>query len=220
MQRQRIINRALHQVTEFSSIREFLSSEMVPAGISTVLVGGIPLDILVSPSAHTSGTTVFFFHGAIEPHFTLPILSGLGISRDLLVNRVFLSDPSLVLDDKLMLSWYAGNGYQPTLQSDLVKIIAKVSGNLNSERLVFFGGSGGGFAALYYGSYFDDSVVITFNPQTDIKRYHARVVSDYIEKAFMRPAEPHNFQEAFKDAQLVSDRCYHYSYEHDNLILY
>src|SRR5699024_1149097 len=54
----------------------------------------------------------------------------------------------------------------------------------------------------------------------DIKRYHARAVSDYIEKAFMRPAEPHNFQEAFKDAQLVSDLCDHYSYEHDNLILY
>ena len=217
MQRERVINRDLHQVTDFSSLEVFLDTETVPAGISTIYIGGIPVDILVSPGS--AKTTIFFFHGAIEPHFTLPVLSGLGISGGLAANRVFISDPSLVLDEKLMLSWYAGNTYQPELQQNLVMIMRKINASLNSDRTVFFGGSGGGFAALYFASHFEDSLALVFNPQTDIAQYSARAVRDYALNAFdVNADEPNPLEKV--PAGVVTDLCAHYMEPRSNYVAY
>src|SRR5699024_2839446 len=182
MQRERVIDRDLHRVTEFSSIADFLKVEEVPAGISTVQSGGLPIDLLVSPTA--SRTTICFFHGAVEPHFTLPVLSGLGISGGIEANRVFISDPALVLDEQLMLAWYTGNKYQPQLQHDLTRILKKIVEGLGSDKVVFFGGSGGGFASLFFASQFQDSRALVFNPQTNIAKYSERAVRDFAESAF------------------------------------
>lgn len=182
MQRERVIDRDLHRVTEFSSIANFKKANEVPAGISTIQSGGVPIDLLVSPAA--SSTTICFFHGAIESHFTLPALSGLGISGGIEANRVFISDPSLVLDEELMLSWYAGNRYQPELQKSLTTILEKVITSLGSERVVFFGGSGGGFASLYFAHHFENSLALVFNPQTKIDKYSLKAVHEFVERAF------------------------------------
>lgn len=182
MQRERVIDRRAHRVSEFSSIANFLNVDGVPAGISTIMSGGLPIDLLVSPAA--SRTTICFFHGAVEPHFTLPVLSGLGISGGIEANRVFISDPSLILDEELMLAWYAGNKHQPALQSDITAVLKKVTASLESERVVFFGGSGGGFAALYFAHHFENSLAIVFNPQTSIERYSENAVRDFVRFAF------------------------------------
>jgi len=171
----------MHQVSDFSSVTDF-ENNTVRAGISTMYSGGIPIDVLVSPG--TSETTIFFFHGAIERHFTLPVLSGLGISGGLHANRVFISDPSLALDYDLLLAWYAGNFKQPDLQQSLVRILKKIATSLQSKRVVFFGGSGGGFAALYFASHFSNSLALVFNPQTNIAKYSKRAVKDFTKKAF------------------------------------
>lgn len=217
MQRERVINRELHQVTQFSSIEDFLNSETVPAGISTTYVGGIPIDILISPSS--AKTTIFFFHGAIEPHFSLPVLSGLGISGGLDANRVFISDPSLVLDEKLMLSWYAGNARQPDLQQNLITIMKRILISLDSERTIFFGGSGGGFAALYFGSFFADSLALVFNPQTDIAQYSERAVRDYAIKAFETDENASKPLEGLP-VGVVTDLCTHYMEPRPNYVAY
>lgn len=185
MQRKREIDRDIHQVSTFSSVTNFLNAETVPSGISTILSGGLPIDILISPK--NSNTTTFFFHGAIEPHFTLPVLSGLGISGGLEANRVFVSDPSLVLDETLWLSWYAGNYQQPDLQQSLIDIFRKIILSLGSTRTIFFGGSGGGFASLFFAKHFDNSLALVFNPQTNIANYSERAVRGFAEKAFQSP---------------------------------
>lgn len=187
MQRTRTINHELHQVSEYTSVSQFLKSERILPGISTIYDGGVPIDLLVSPGA--SSTTICFFHGAIEDQFTLPVLSGLGISGGLEANRVFISDPSLVLDNNLMLSWYAGNIYQPDLQVKLTKILSKIFKALKTDKLVFFGGSGGGFAALFFAQMFSHSWAIVFNPQTNIRRYKPSAVRQYMEKAFCMDTE-------------------------------
>lgn len=182
MQRERIIDREIHQVSDYPSVEDFLNVGTIRAGISTIQSGGMPIDLLLSPG--DSDTTIFFFHGAIEPHFTLPVLSGLGISGGLEANRVFISDPSLVLDSRLLLAWYAGNRRQPDLQKNLVAICKKIALSLESKKLVFFGGSGGGFASLYFASHFKDSLALVFNPQTNIAKYSERAVHDFASKAF------------------------------------
>lgn len=169
-------------MSEFSTVTDFLNTKIVPPGISTIYSGDLPVDLLVNPGS--SNTTIFFFHGAIERHFTLPVLSGLGIAGGLEANRVFVSDPSLVLDDQLMLSWYAGNHHQPGLQQILVGIFEKITLSLGSNRVVFFGGSGGGFASLFFASHFQNSLALVFNPQTNIAKYSERAVRDFATKAF------------------------------------
>lgn len=217
MQRKRQIDRDTHQVSTFSSVTDFVNVEAVPAGISTICSGGLPIDLLVSPGK--SDTTIFFFHGAIERHFTLPVLSGLGISGGLEANRIFVSDPSLVLDDNLMLSWYAGNYQQPGLQQSLVHIFRKIVTSLSSGRTVFFGGSGGGFASLYFATYFRDSLALVFNPQTNIAKYSERAVRDFTSKSFNVPMQQNAPLNELPDS-VVWDVCAIYERPQPNLVAY
>jgi hypothetical protein len=191
-------------VTEFASAESFFAAESVPAGISTIWKNGLPIDLLVSPAV--SDTTIFFFHGAIERHFTLPVLSGLGISGAVDANRVFISDPSLVLDEDLMLAWYAGNHRQPNLQEVLTNIIGKIAQGLDSKKLVFFGGSGGGFASLYFASQFENSLALVFNPQTNIAKYSERAVRDFAIKSFAVKSDSTN-PLAHLPSEVVTDVC-------------
>jgi len=206
LQRERVVDRDIHQVSEYSSVTEFESST-VCAGISTIHSNGVPIDLLVSPGI--SDTTVFFFHGAIERHFTLPVLSGLGISGGLDANRVFVSDPSLALDDGLLLAWYAGNHRQPDLQQNLLRIFQKIVTSLQSTNVVFFGGSGGGFASLYFASFFQNSLALVFNPQTNIAKYSKRAVRDFVQKAFQINAH-HENPVSQLPSEVTSDLCEFY----------
>ena len=217
MQRERVIDRDIHQVSEFSTVAEFLNAKTVSPGISTIYSGGLPIDVLVSPGS--SDTTIFFFHGAIERHFKLPVLSGLGISGGLEANRVFISDPSLVLDNQLMLSWYAGNFHQPDLQQVLVSIFKRIVMSLGSSRAVFFGGSGGGFASLFFASHFQNSLALVFNPQTNIEEYSERAVRDFAAKAF-RVETPHNSMLSELPSDVVVDLCELYREPKDTKIAY
>jgi len=99
------------------------------------------------------------------------------------VNRIFISDPSLLISPTLNLAWYAGNSKQ-RLQQILQDIIAKVVSAFGSEKLVFFGTSGGGFASLYYSSQFPGSLAIVANPQTNIARYEPEPVANFAETCF------------------------------------
>lgn len=208
VERNRVIDREKHQVTSFASIEAFLHSDTRMEGILTINDGYMPIDVLVSRAQ--SDTTICFFHGAIENHFTLPILSGLGISDGVDSNRVFVSDPSLVIDDQLFLAWYAGNFYQDDLQDKISAILAKVTESLGSKRLIFFGGSGGGFAALYFASRFPNSYAIVFNPQTDISRYKRMAVRDFAEKSFLLEATGNDPIDGLPQ-HIVTDLCEHYA---------
>lgn len=212
-----MIDRDIHQVSEFSTVAEFLKARTVPPGISTIYSGGLPIDLLISPGS--TDTTIFFFHGAIERHFTLPVLSGLGISGGLEANRVFISDPSLALDDQLLLSWYAGNQRQPDLQQILISVFEKIIVSLGSDRSVFFGGSGGGFASLFFASHFQDSLALVFNPQTNIAKYSERAVRDFATKAFHSDFPDNNVLSRLP-SDVVVDLCELYRVPRDTKIAY
>lgn len=54
------------------------------------------------------------------------------------------------------------------LQTVLPGLIRRLKEIHGFEKVIMLGGSSGGFAALYYSFFLEDSVAIAFNPQTDI----------------------------------------------------
>ncbi|MCC9193845.1 hypothetical protein LOC59_09340 [Arthrobacter sp. zg-Y916] len=181
VRREYAIDRSVHMVTDHRTLSRFLESATLANGYHIIADGETPLVVLNNYRGYE--TTVVFFHAAIEPLYTLPVITGLGISADAPVNRVFISDPSLALDETLNLAWFAGSTGQ-RLQGIIEDVVAKVSNSHGSSRLVFFGASGGGFASLYYSAQFPGSIAVVANPQTDIRRYHPDAVEKFFATCF------------------------------------
>ncbi|SEI42145.1 hypothetical protein SAMN04487917_101189 [Arthrobacter sp. yr096] len=183
--RQQVIDATANQVTWYSGVASFIEADSIPQGILSISEAGLPIDLLNSDVG--SDTTMVVFHGAVESTSQLPVLSGQGLSTGIGVNRIFISDPSLYISEGLQLGWFAGNKAQPGLQSDLEKIIRRIVTSHGSRRVMFFGGSGGGFASLYFAARFAGSAAVVFNPQTNIARYQPSTVLDYAQIAYDAP---------------------------------
>jgi len=164
----------------FESLHAYYQSVALE-GISTIIYGGRPLDLLVENRG--ARTTVVFFHAALGAAVTsTPVFSGRGITADIDANIICVSDPSLHLG--LELAWFAGNSAQP-LQWDLGNVLRHALTAVPSgQHIVFFGASGGGFAAMFYSHQFPASVAIAVNPQTDINAYTPHFVREYAQAAW------------------------------------
>lgn len=102
-----------------------------------------------------------------------------GFNADLVgVHQVAVSDPSLQLPGEFRLAWFAGHtGFDtPAL---LRRAFAEMARAWEIERTIFFGTSGGGFAALVQSHAMPGSMAVVGNPQTRIARYHAPLVTPY-----------------------------------------
>ena len=177
--RDRQIDPATHHV--YPSLGAFLRESSYPAGTLTIQQFGLPIDILHDPRGYDA--TTVFFHPAISPtKAKFPIFTGRGISEKLPTDRIFVSDPTLYMNDRLRLAWFAGNHRQYLLQRVIANILRALIKKGN--RVVTFGPSGGGFAALYYATRLPRATAVPVNPQTDIAKYVAASVSSYAEKAW------------------------------------
>lgn len=122
------------------------------------------------------------FAGAVtKQSASVPAFTGYSLTRDLPADVLLISDPSLILHRDLMLGWYLGSVQQPDLPERIARIIRSVAGD---HRIVLFGPSGGGFAALDQGRRLPGSTVVAANPQTDLRRYWKTPVNDYLETAW------------------------------------
>ena len=125
---------------------------------------------------------------------TPPYFSGEGIAASLQSCLISISDPSTHIDG-VNLGWYIGNEDWFSLQADLSGLLDQLSAHF-SKRLVFFGGSGGGFAsyAISLGLTVP-STIIGMNPQLDITLYPTANV--FATKAFpsMKISNKENFMQ-------------------------
>ncbi len=104
-------------------------------------------DILIENN--NSNITIFFFHANIERRGKeLPFFMGNRVLSGKKVNRVFISDPSLLMSDNLSLAWYAGIHKGINIQDILLNTIKLILKELNSTKEIFFGPSNGGFAVI------------------------------------------------------------------------
>lgn len=165
---------------EFPSVDDFLAHEPIE-GMNHIRYGNGFLDLLVEDNG--AATTVVIFHAAMNlESVTTPVFVGLNMLDEFNVNKIVVSDPTLELG--VGLGWYVGDVARP-LQRDLVKALHHVNSHLeNGSHLIFYGASGGGFAALFYSSYFPGSLAMPMNPQVAIENYFPQAVQEYKETAW------------------------------------
>ncbi|KPF53380.1 hypothetical protein IP65_13355 [Novosphingobium sp. AAP1] len=128
--------------------------------------------------------------------------------------QVSVSDPSLQVPGDFAIAWYAGHqGFDtPAL---LARAFAEMAKAWGIERTIFFGTSGGGFAALAQSHAMPGSIAVVGNPQTRIARYHAPLVSAY--RAACWPALASN---AALDGVIMADCTALYGAGFRNLVVY
>lgn len=169
--RHRVINPADHRL--FSSIKELEAAAIDDACTVTVMLGGLPIDIRYEPRGYP--TTLVMFGAAVTRTMRFPIFAGDGLTAPVPANRIFVNDPSLYIDDRLTLAWYAGNARQPRLQLAIKRILTTLT---MGTDVVTFGVSGGGFAALYYATVLGGAAV-PVNPQTNIAAYKDGAIRNF-----------------------------------------
>ena len=164
----------------YSSMDEFLASQ-VDSGIHSIHFPTASIDLLVEN--RNAITTLVVFHAATpSPVETFPVFAGRTVTKSVDANLIFVSDP--ILERGVNLGWFAGLEGLP-LQDILPQVLQHVLKHIPHHRyLAFFGPSGGGFAALFYGSRFKDSLVIPMNPQTDFSTYDPNAVDRYYSAAW------------------------------------
>lgn len=211
----RDLSRFEDQVHEFASIDDFLRSE-VPEGILSIDYHGSPLDILNRPRGHA--VTMFSFHAALSLRMTvLPAFTGIGVAEEAGVNLVCIADPSLYLDEDLRLAWFAGSIRQP-LQRDLPAVLAHIAHSHGDTAQIFFGASGGGFAALNYARHVPGSVVVPLNPMTHLDMRPNDALAPYLRACFS--AEGAEAHRRVLKQEIVSDIALPYALEVQQSIAY
>lgn len=132
---------------------------------------GRGIDLEVLQVNRGSDVLIVAFHGALVRETTiLPRFERLATLLNTEHNLLFISDPTLRLGDDLQLSWYTGWA-ELDLRPILAEWAIKAAKAAGAERIVFMGGSGGGFAALQVSAFVPGSTAVVFNPQTVLTRY-------------------------------------------------
>lgn len=167
----------------YPSVEDFLSMERVQPGRLCIMDSGRPIDILFDP-VENSQTALVCFHGAIAADTSLPFFLGRGVTEGLGTTRIFVSDSTLLLGEGFSLSWYIGSASQPRLVESLTLILAKLFSVSGSAHKVFFGSSGGGFAALLYSRLFPGSLALPMNPQSNLLEHRDSATGPYSRAAW------------------------------------
>ncbi|MGJ9402556.1 hypothetical protein [Arthrobacter sp. KK5.5] len=151
----------------FDSLEAFTAAPIKP-GVSSVLINNRWLDLRFEDRG--SDTTLVYFHAALPATWgTYPFFGGSGLFKGVSANYLALSDPLIGARESLATGWFAGSRRLGS-QAVLPKVIDHAAETGGGHRLVFFGASAGGFAALYYSARFAGSVAVVVNPVTDIKQ--------------------------------------------------
>lgn len=87
-------------------------------------------------------------------------------------NLLCVSDPTLTFHDDMPLGWFVGRRRSDAVEG-LVRIAraAATRMRVGLERTVFYGSSGGGFAAIQAAARLPAGRAVAINPQTDIAAY-------------------------------------------------
>lgn len=164
MHRPRSINRWGPQNT-FNSPEEF-NVKGPTNGLNTVHTDGELLDFYIEN--RNSTTTLVVFHAKLsDRESTLPVFSGFSLAQDTGCNLISASDPTLALGD-IDLAWFLGDFQIGRYPDRTVPIFRKIFEYLGSDTIIFFGASGGAFAAVNLARHFPGVTVLAANPRLNL----------------------------------------------------
>lgn len=142
-------------------------------------------DFLWKPNFDSKRLFVFFSGDAIRSKNNPPVFQRWSWASFLPGHCLYVSDPSLYLDDQLGLAWYAGTeAYDPML--NIVSVVIQIRDYLgiSKDEVYSYGSSGGGFAALRMAAMMERSGVIAVNPQTVVTEYSGELTEKYLNVCF------------------------------------
>jgi hypothetical protein len=178
-------------------------------------IGGQAVPIIFIRNQPKNSYLLVIFHGAIDrkirkiPAF-VPLIPG--FSSD--VAQLSISDPSMLRSGNFGMSWYAGHdGFRS--QEILSSLFAEIALQGKYKKIVFFGTSGGGFAALYYSSLISNSTALVGVPQTNILKYYAEHVKRYREGCWPNLISDNQLTE-----EINADLCSWYETPRPNTVIY
>lgn len=199
----------------FASVAD-LRAASLRDGLVTLATPEAPVDLLIENNG--AATTVVSLHAAMgQKPMDLPIFTARSVTEGLGVNRIFVSDASLCLDADLKLAWYLGSSTLD-LTAVLHDLIEAIQAQFGAEHLVFFGMSGGGFAALNLSHTFPGSLAIPVNAQTRIADYHPPAWQAFTAACFGTDSE--EGARAVLDAHPRADMRSLYGAGFDNHVVY
>lgn len=140
-----------------------------------------PLHALYQPG--TADALVVVLHGAIDREkYTIPRFEWLGTLKDRDEHVLYVADPTLGLSSDLQIGWYVGTETSNEL-ARVVRLATQLRDRLGVNRVLFMGGSAGGFASLMASSDVPGSRALAFNPQVTIGEYYPRFVARFMQVA-------------------------------------
>lgn len=159
-------------------MESFLNDFELVSAIHTIWIDKYPIDILIDYRPNKPAVFIWKGNTRRSNKVQLPVFVGFSMIRANDATRISISDPTMYFDDKLGLAWYTGD-VRYNFQKIISQIVMYLGRKLNT-KIIHTGGSGGGFAALYFSKFNVGSLAIPFNPQIDILRYEEKAVKYYL----------------------------------------
>lgn len=131
-----------------------------------------------------SDCLVVHFHGAVDrTKRTPPVFQPFQASIEKVAHQLSISDPAMLRPGAATLGWYCGHE-GADVQEEIRSFVFDVVQVLGIKRLIFIGGSGGGYAALLNSWHFEGSLAIAVSPQTNLKNYYSGHIKNYLESCW------------------------------------
>lgn len=125
------------------------------------------LEIPVNYRPGSRKVLIVLFHGNVDQSIRpLPVFQPL-FDAAYGAHQLSVSDPTLYQHAKLNASWYLGSE-NVDLRSVLPAFIAEFAALHDLTRVIYFGGSAGGHAALHYSYLHPGSLALAVNPQINL----------------------------------------------------
>lgn len=161
-----------------------LAKQIIAPGPHLIKADGQEFHCLYAP--HPEQRLFVMLTAAVNrERLPLPIFNRWGWKNRLPGHVLCISDPTLAADDSLGIGWYLGgpDGDVTEKLSQLVKKFAAALG-IRNNRIVTYGSSAGGFAAMMLASKLNGSTAVAINPQTHVLRYHPKHVDEMLSACF------------------------------------
>jgi hypothetical protein len=98
-------------------------------------------------------------------------------------NALCIADPTLELNEDLRVGWLIGNR-EKCATRELAELVGNLatSKRIPNEKIVIYGSSAGGFAALALAAYIEGATAVAINAQTDVLSYYPQKPVSLIRK--------------------------------------